>query len=228
MNPSGTIAAEGSELTIPVYLQVPQSPIGAISLHIQYPDEAMTIDAVTIPGSSMPATYSVQNGVLSIAWCSLNPLTLSANNPLFTIRVTVRNQSVFKQGPWFTLTGNNELADAQAVPLPTASLTYLQPVKAIGLDESLDYGAPTIEAWPNPARDQLTLTAALPEGGSLSYSVYTPAGAVLMQSEVATCARGLHHEMVDLSRLSTGVYIIRVATSTPHGSFIRILKVTVY
>jgi hypothetical protein len=228
LTPSGTVAVEGTEVTIPIYLQTPISSVGAISLSIQFPDDAMTIDAVSIPGSSIPAIYSVQNGVLSIAWCSLNPLTLSGNDPLLTIRVTVQDQSVFQHGPWFTLTGNNELADAQAIALANASLTYLQPIKSIGIGEESNNEAPTIMAWPNPAKDQLTLSAALPEGGTLRYSLYTPSGALLVQSEEITCKNGLHHETVDLSKLSTGVYVVRVNTCTPHGTFIRIMKVTVY
>lgn len=228
LTPSGTIAAEGTELTIPVYLQSPASGIGAISVNVRFPEEYLSIEEVTIPGSSTPAIYSVHDGVLSIAWCSLNPLTISGNDPLFTLRVVVRDQSVFKQTPWLVLVGSNELADAQAMPLPAASLTYLQPVKATGLEESMVYGTPTIEAWPNPAREQLTLSAALPEGGLFSYSVFTPAGALLMQSEEIVCTNGMHNESVDLSAMSTGMYIFRVQTSTPRGTFIRILKVTVY
>lgn len=228
LEPSGTMAAAGTEFDIPVYLETPLMPVGAISLNLLYHESAVTIEDIIIPNSPTLPVWSAANGVLNLAWCSMTPLSVSSGNPLFYIRVKVHDISILKTGITFMLTGSNELADALANPLTDPELTYPLVIDLTGIGEGALSDNLRVVANPNPATQFTNLVMAVPASGTIRFEIISTTGAMIYQSEIMNVETGIHSQTLDLSSFRPGVYMVRTTLNTTEGQTDRIFRLSIF
>lgn len=224
LSPEGTFIAQSSEVEIPVFLKTPQIPVAAVSLSLRFPADSISIEKVSFNNTTVQPVYYVAQDILHIAWCNLVPVNPQSGQPLLTITVSVRDQSVFKNSSWFTLTGNNELADPMAMVIPDAELTYPVPVKFTGT-EHLDETAWIATVAPNPATETVTLSVVMPSEGMLEYALFSTTGSLIRKSEPVQCHEGIHHEPINTRALSPGMYLLKVLVDSSEGQMTRILRI---
>lgn len=82
----------------------------------------------------------------------------------------------------------------------------------------------SIEIYPNPTSDQLTVSCLLPETAFLSIEIYDVTGRKLLEIENQHIAEGQHQEQIDLGALSAGVYFLQVSGDTFRYGLQKIVK----
>ena len=81
----------------------------------------------------------------------------------------------------------------------------------VGFDESAHSSA--IAFYPNPANNQLTLVLQVPGQGEATYTLLNTLGQAVLSKKVTKTTTLAHNEIVDVSGLTSGVYIVQVAYS---------------
>jgi hypothetical protein len=204
----GEMVVEFAQLDLPIYLQNPD-PVSAISLRISYPENYLAINNVEINGSSSGVVYSTKNGVLNIAWSSINPATPAESEALLNIGITVLNVNIFNEGLELELVGQNEIADNNASIIEDAKLIYPEIVITPTSIEQIGITSFEVGISPNPASSHAVLGVNLPEDGLLEYSIFSSTGALVTQKSDVSFTKGKYQEGLNITDLRPGVYLVR-------------------
>ena len=99
---------------------------------------------------------------------------------------------------------------------PTATVTILNAMATDVTSDATPVGLRLGEAYPNPARAQLTLTYELPETGPVTLTVYDVLGRAVRTVVDAVQPTGVHSVSLGVNDLPTGHYIVRLQAGTAH------------
>lgn len=99
---------------------------------------------------------------------------------------------------------------------PTATLSLLGSVST----ETEESGAPVVTtlapAYPNPARDVVTLEYVVPKGGAVELTLYDVLGRPVRRVVEGARSAGPHTETLDVYGLAPGVYVARLTVNGQH------------
>lgn len=142
-----------------------------------------------------------------------------ANGPAISLPFTVSNSSPYSQltknTHWFSWATLNfgGLADANITPCASA----VNPTVTTGVAENAFNSAASSQIFPNPAKNNATVRLNLLHGSDVQIEVMNSIGQVV-KSVNAKGQNGMNTVFVDLSGLTSGIYMVNVkvddATST--------------
>jgi hypothetical protein len=121
--------------------------IGAISLGFYYPEEYLEILDIQMSDGSTSLFWSVENGLLKIAWCNLNSLNLNQDDVILTLKLKTKDIDEMINGIYLSLYGRSEFADESAVIL-----------------QGVEIAVPVIDSWTTSVNTQ--------EFNSFGFNVY--------------------------------------------------------
>jgi len=198
----GKIQANQSEtVDIPVSA-VTSLHTNAISLIIEYPQTKMNIEDVIIPNSQEPVLWSAIDGVLRVAWYSLNGMLVNQGDPVVTIRVKA---GASLDEPYLISSGNSEFAGILGEVTHNVKLRY----PAIQLsDEEIQLNS----LYPVPSNDLITIELNLNQAKSVVFEIFTNTGELVSSVIHAMPEKGLNSVTLDVSTLPAGSYICTIRT----------------
>lgn len=96
---------------------------------------------------------------------------------------------------------------------------YLPGDENVILDSTLISGVNDVEVeelslqvFPNPVVDQLTISLALPTTGSVVFDLYDVNGSLIQSLRVNTLSKGIHTSSMPVEELASGIYLLKVQT----------------
>jgi hypothetical protein len=144
---------------------------GAVSLTLNIPSALVSINSVSVAGSTTPATWKLSGDALKIGWYSATPVNISAGGTLVTLNLTLKTYFSLIYTMKVNLVSSylNELADGQFVPIPNSSLRVDNVMAALKPTNPF-----TLAMVPNPAQRYSTvrINYTIPETGYVTITVF--------------------------------------------------------
>lgn len=106
--------------------------------------------------------------------------------------------------------------DSQTQQPPTATVTSTGATATASEGETKPTRAALEAAYPNPARDAVTLEFDVPQGGAVELTVYDVLGRPVHRVVEGTRAAGRHTETLDVAGLAPGIYLARLTVDGQH------------
>ncbi len=145
---------------------------GAISLVLSYPHHLFTIEHVSLKNPSHEGTlqYTAKDGILRIAWYSLEGLQFDWNEPVVILRVRASERPLIGRLS-FNAESLSEISDPDGTVLE--NVTLLMPeLQSVESTNSLTLA----QNHPNPFLQETEISYYLPEPGRVSLKVFNPLG----------------------------------------------------
>jgi hypothetical protein len=227
LNHNGSVMVEkGQELLIPVTAASAMN-ITAASLIMNYPSDKIEILGVNLAGSNNPVMFNAANGNFRIGYADMNPITLNTGDVLFTIRVRASQALAQGEKIMITLTADplNELADETYVPIPGAVLNIPVIESTTGMNDIPSEGMITLTNRPNPFNGVTQLYYLIPASGNVEISLFDLYGRQISSIENSVMNAGQHNTVLDISHLSSGVYMVMLKYSDGTSEQVRSLRI---
>jgi hypothetical protein len=207
----GTInVVTGQVFELPVRI-ADANQFGAITLDIGYNSSLIkVVDVVTVEGM----LDNISDGNVSIAWSSVNPMILAANDVVVTLKVKALSPFTSAESI-FSIGINSEFAD------PTAKVVEPVTLKTYGVTT-----APAATEYflssnrPNPFSNSTFIEYTMPESGKVKLSVLDMLGQEIAVLVDATQSAGSYTVEFSAAGLSTGVYLYKITVNGETRDFI--------
>jgi hypothetical protein len=177
---------------------------------MNYPS-SVEILGVSMTEGADKLMYSAKDGQLRISWYSLDAMTLTADETLFTLKLRLTTMSTDLN---FDINASSEIADGSAATISNVKLTM--PALVASAD---DYALSN--NYPNPFNHITNIEYRLPETGKVRLSVFNLVGeqiAVLVD-EVQT--EGDYKVEFDGSTLASGAYMYKIEVEGASRNFVQ-------
>ena len=81
-----------------------------------------------------------------------------------------------------------------------------------------------VQVSPNPVQSNLSIVVNTKQTGKTDITIYNFHGSKLLQKNVVKSSPGIMTESINLSRLPTGIYIMKVTVGAHYVKTVRIVK----
>ncbi len=220
------LAGANTEIGLPVRIKNP-SPIGAVSLILNFPPDLVEVTGVTMEENDGQLAWNISGNELRIGWNTLQPQWFGADEELLVIRMKTSGE--FGQGDVIRLglaeNPLNELADGSFSTIPKAVLgTDVVENSAFGIDDPNQANSLSIKCIPNPFHDFTTISYNLPADGQVVLQINDLTGRQVVSLVNEFQGKGLHSLAFDTKNLLPGVYTASIRLKSSTDEWIRIIK----
>ncbi len=207
----------GQEFELPIRVAKPME-LGAVTLNLNY--NANLIQVVDVNQISGMVT-NLSNGMVSVAWSSLNPMSLNDNDAILVLKVKALGEVNASQD-LFSISNGSELADAHAnvytdVKLKAFGIT----TDPVATDYFLSYNRP------NPFNTNTQIEYTMPENGKVKLSVMDLLGQTISVLVDASQSAGSYTVDFNGSKLAPGVYIYKIVVQGETRDFIETRRMVI-
>ncbi|MCF8370707.1 MAG: T9SS type A sorting domain-containing protein [Bacteroidales bacterium] len=194
-------AVSGSEIVVDISMKE-ELEAGAITLHIDF--DADVLDLLNVSSEIPELMYHVENGVLSIAWESLEPIMFSNDDHVLSLQFRAKstNESIVT---YLSAIYESEFADRNAVVYPKVTLTYPE----INILKKGEYALN--HNYPNPFSDYTEISYSMPEAGDVQLMVYNSLGEFIGILVNKHQEAGHHKVRFDGGDLASGIYQYKIS-----------------
>jgi parallel beta-helix repeat protein len=196
-----------TEFDFPVTIQTGMNA-GAISLGFYYPEEFLEIETVEFSGGQTNFFFTAQDGLLRLAWCDLNPMTLQNGSIVVTLKMKSLDLSGMTDPIALELYEFSEFADEYANVAPNVTLEIPEiELLTTGVSSHAQFGGLTVR--PNPVRDYAFIEFSMDNESEVSFTLYDMMGSVVKSLGTTSYAQGKHQVELKASDLKQGVYMLK-------------------
>jgi len=223
LNHSDIIAVnDGDIFEIPVKADVAME-VGAVSLSFNFPSDKLEILGVYMAGNmDTPVDFAVNGDELKIGWFSGNPVSLSVNDKLLTLRVRTIGSMIQGETLRLELGADplNELANGSYSVIDGAVL------KMAEIGANAKAGELTLANYPNPFKETTTFAYSIPVDGKVTLEVCSILGSKVKTLLDEAKTAGTYSFEAHTADLTPGIYTVTIRVSTLQGEIIsRTIKI---
>lgn len=212
---------EGDIFELPVTAGIAME-VGAVSLSMDFPSDKLEIlGAYLGNNTNIPVEYAINGNEIRLGWYSNNPVLLSENEKLLTLKVRVIEPIQMNETIRFNLNSDpfNELANGSYMVIDGAVL------KMAEIGANAQAGELTLANYPNPFRETTTFTYSIPADGKVTIEICSILGGkVKTVLDEAKTAGNYSFEALT-AELNTGIYTATIRVSTLKGVQTRTIKI---
>ena len=202
--------------------------------------QTMVIDTASINVSTLASLLSITTSPENETWVPLNgkqPVqvlglysdsTTKNISYLNDVQFMIKGSNAGLEAP-NTILGLKEGVDTLVVSCQGLEISLPIQIIDVGL-EATAIETPeakvqkTLNCYPNPAKEQITIAYELPESCSFAtLNVYDTKGQLMKTIELKNKTAGYHEEVIPIGNISKGVYIVVLSTDTGN-SYLKLLK----
>lgn len=184
--------------------------LGALTFAINYPNDKVEITGIESKIAGICSAFA--NGVITIAWDDLNPVSFKSGETLFTVKLKCRDAKLNFSSPDFSYSAESELADENGNPIektiysiPSINTSVLENYK---LDQN----------YPNPFNPETTIRYFIPKESVVLIEVYNTLGAKVKELVNETKGAGNYELKFKGADLSSGIYFYSIKSKATDGS----------
>lgn len=212
-----------TEFNMPVIMKS-ANEISAISLGFYYPEEYLEITGMELADGRQGFSYSATDGLFSVAWSDVNPISISDEGTIITLRMKSLDLAGLTGTIKFGIYELSEFADSSAnvidgVVLEIPEIQYLAP----DIDDSL--AGNYVYIYPNPFNDYTSINFYLKADSKVKISVFNVAGMKILQLPDATYTKGTHQVKLHAIDLSIGIYLLKFEINNEEQSSSKLIKI---
>jgi len=226
MSPSVTLNTLGvkeikanEEFKLPIFV-TNSMELGAISLVLDYPENKVSLLDVFIDADDNNLLFNAKDGKLRLAWYNLNPMQLSANDAMITLKLKAK-ESVDNAS--FRLDDASELNDRYSNKIYNARL-YM-PRLTDGPDATTNYSLSY--NYSNPFNNTAEIIYALPEEGYVSLKVFNLLGEQISVLVEALQGPGVYRLEFNGSGLTAGIYLYKIDVKGKTRNFVETKRMVI-
>jgi hypothetical protein len=167
--------------------------------------------------------HSAENGIIRIAWISLEPFNVDVNKPVFYISLVINDLASLTEGLTLYAGNQSEMADARANVISDIELFYPEVTLAgptatewIDSGNSLD-----LMIYPNPFTTETRISYNLPLPGYVSLKIYNSQGNLVKIITNEERSAGTHVELWEAGDRAAGIYYYLLEGQTGGQDFSR-------
>ena len=216
VNGSNIQITDGQQLSIPLNV-TDEVKVGAISLVMNYPSSALSIDNITL-ANGQNVLFNTINDELRIAWSALSTLDLTSGDVLLNLHVTVNDAQSFINQP-LTLQASSDVANEMAnsfnnfeIELPVFN-TFSTNTNSI-TEQILK-----VNNYPNPFNGTTMITYTLPTTSEVSITVTDALGRDIAQLINEKQQAGGQQVQFNAANLSDGVYFYTIMVNDGNNQY---------
>jgi hypothetical protein len=200
----------GQEFELPIRI-ADANQFNAITLYLGYNSSLIeVVDVTSVEGM----LDNISNGNVSIAWSSVNPMVLAANDVVVTLKVKAISPFTATES-LFSIGLGSEFADASASVIEPVTLkTFGITTEAAAEDYFLSANRP------NPFSNSTFIEYTMPETGKVKLSVLDMLGQEIAVIVETTQTAGSYTVEFSAAGLATGVYIYKITVDGETRDFI--------
>lgn len=196
------------ELEIPVRINK-KAELGAYTIFIHYPGDLIEIKNINSKNDNF--SYCLENNTIKAVWYGMVPLILSANDPLFSIKIK-NIETGSKRKIIFSIDPATEFADTSGLPFKGLIPVFSNRHSSLPVDYSLS------QNYPNPFNPITTIKYSLPVNSKVKISLFNIIGQQikLLKDEIQDA--GYKELIFNCRDLSSGVYFYSLYAEAIDGS----------
>ena len=209
----GIILANNSqEIEVPVRVNDVLS-LGAVTLDMNYNKNLVEVTGLTSQLNDLK--YNIVNGKVLVAWADVNPVSLQANDVLFTLKVRVKD-AIKSNTDLFSYGDNTEFADGNGQTVQFSSLK----VSSIQTDANNN----SISVYPNPFKGNAEINYNLVSSGSVRITLYNALGQRINVLVDEYKDAGNYKFNLNTSDLPSGVYSCEIIVNGETSKYNKVIK----
>ncbi len=195
---------QGQDFELSVKVTKPLT-LGAASLAIDYPEELIAVQNVTINHQS--TAFTAKNGQLLIAWSELEPLRLVQDDELLKLTLKLKTSIPGGQSIELGLADQTELADEYGETLEDIELTT-QGIKELKLGQTEEkFEMFSVRLFPNPASEYLNIHCQTANPTSSCIQITDVSGRIVYSLSNLTYLCEIANE-IPVSQFPSGIYFV--------------------
>ncbi|MCX6269788.1 MAG: C10 family peptidase [Bacteroidetes bacterium] len=200
-------------VSIPLSIESP-SQVGAISLILNYNTDYLNITSIKMKSSLGDLVYSLHEGEIRIAWCSLLPLNLASGEPVLFLQARIKGH-IPTSGitSWLEAAGESSLAAENARVLSGSRLVFPALIPFSSMRESLQSSLS-----PNPFFNNTTFSFNLAEPATINLIIRNMLGETVFSTLLGKMDEGDHQYTFKRNNLPAGTYEYFIEAITEKNS----------
>jgi hypothetical protein len=210
VNDGQIVANDGDRILIPVRIKQTED-VGAMSLAMFFPSNAMTIHDVTLAdGTTM--LHNSAGDELRVAWANNNSQIFATDDVLYYVDATIHDVAAYNAAP-FSLTSESELADGMGAVLTQVVLGVPTIQAMVTSTNAIDAAAASVRSFPNPFTDRMTIEYDLPSTSQVTIQMFNSLGQEVATLVNDTQGEGTHRAIWNAGNQSSGVYYYTITVT---------------
>ena len=214
-----------NEFDLPVRIRTGLD-IGAISLGFYYPQDLFEILNVQLADSNEDVIFNAENGLVKIAWCSLNPLSLNNDEIMLNVKMKALDLSGLNSGIRFVLFEESEFASEEAVSMEGVVLEIPEIQFNVTGVENISEDVP-FSVFPTVIRGNEPVHLILNGDYHVTIDLINYLGQQVECVVENNFSAGSHIIPLNLSNFKSGIYILRIKALNHDNSYISVIKMVV-
>jgi len=199
----------GETFTLPISVKQKIKP-GAITLHLQFPNDL--IDIINVTSNGHDIDFNTQNGILSIGIYDEKGILLN-DNILLSVTARVKPDAPGKS-IGISLSDLSEIADIDGkvisgLQLEVACLNIVEKNNEFVMEDN----------YPNPFSAMTTVRIYVPEEASVRLSVINTLGVEIKSMATKKLSIGWHELQIDAGDITQGAYMYRLQAIASNRTF---------
>ncbi len=223
---SDTVAvASFNEFDFPVKIQTGLN-IGAISLGFYYPQEFFEIQSIQLADGGQDIIFKAENGLVKIAWCNLNPLSLNNHDLMLTVKMKALDLTGLNAGIQLGLFEESVLASENAVNLEGIVLEIPEiQLKVTGIEDIP--GNIPFSVFPTVVRSNEPVRLTLNGNYHLTIDLINYLGQQVERVAENNFSAGNHLISFNLIDCKPGIYLLRITARNHESTYMSVIKMVV-
>jgi hypothetical protein len=207
---------DGDRIQIPVRIKNGQD-VGAMSLSMFFPSNAMTIHDVTLAdGSSL--LYNVSGNEVRMAWADMNSKIFADDDILYYVDATINDVATYTGAPLGVNTAS-ELADGTGQVLDPVTLGVPTITGTVTSTNAIELAATSVRSFPNPFQTQMTIEYDLSSTSNVQIQMFNSLGQELTTLVSETQSEGTHRAIWTAENQTAGVYYYTITVTEGNNSY---------
>ncbi len=194
-----------------------KAQVGAMTLFMNY--DATMFEVVEIASQNDEMKYVIENGKVAIAWADTKPMSVQADDQLFTLTLKAK-APITEATQIFSVTNGSEFADGLGTRYDNFELKMSKVITPTGANEF------TLFNYPNPFNVETKVVYTLPEAGQVKLVITDLYGKTIRTLVDDAQEAGTYSVNVNGSELnlSAGVYLYRIEVAGANENFVKVNK----
>ncbi len=210
-------------ISLPVRINT-DTEIGAVTLFMKYADRLITVKGLktTIPG----LIYNIADGYINVAWSGVEANSLPTDGTIFTL-VLEANQSVYQWDALFSIDSRTQVADLYCNVLDNVTFEIAR-LNTKSEEYNVNFAEDfSVNCYPNPVKENMTISYALPVDGKVSITVVNSMGEKVLELFNQDQVMGTHSLQFNPGSYSlpNGVYYCRITVNGVKASFNEVVRI---
>jgi hypothetical protein len=207
---------DGDRVQVPVRIKS-GTDVGAMSLSMYFPSNAMTIHDVTLADGTSMLNKATGNEI-RVAWADINAKLFADDDVVYYIDATINDVAAYNAAP-LGVQSESEFANGSGSVLQQVVLGVPTIQATLTSTNAIETAAASVRSFPNPFSDRMTIEYDLPSTSNVTIQVFNSLGQEMATLVNDTQVQGTHRAIWNSDNQAAGVYFYTITIADGSASY---------